>query len=172
MGARSDTEAFEQLYRSTYPKITTYCRRRLAPNLVEDAVGDIYAVAWTKADQALSADEPLAWLYGVAFRVVSTQYRATVKQRGLLDRLNPASPVAFPPADLQADADADVRAAFLALAELKPFDQELIRLAAFEDLSIAQISVVVGRSEASVRSSLHRARRRLRALYRDKGDRR
>lgn len=166
----SDPAVFEQLYRSTYPKITVYCRRRLAPDLVDDAVAGIYTVAWAKADQALSADEPLAWLYGVAFRVVSTQYRATKKQRRLIDRVSRNTLQLGPPADVQAGADADVRAALASLAKLKPFDQELIKLAAFEALSVRQISTIVERSEASVRSSLHRARRKLRAAYTDVRD--
>jgi RNA polymerase sigma factor (sigma-70 family) len=50
-----------------------------------------------------------------------------------------------------------------ALSTLAPADQEVLRLAAWEQLSPGQIASVLGLSSVTARSRLPRARRRLRA---------
>lgn len=163
-------ERFAEAYRSTYPALVAYCRRRLTSDRVDDAVADIYTVAWDKRDQFLGADTPLAWLYGVGFRVVSSEYRRARRHRLLGRRLSHHETPRFvqPPDAQAADAD-EIERAFQAMATLRVEDQELIALAAFEDLSYRQIAEVTGRSESSARSALHRARQRLRDAHEQSG---
>jgi RNA polymerase sigma-70 factor (ECF subfamily) len=58
-------------------------------------------------------------------------------------------------------ADDDRRTVLAALARLREGDREILRLAAWEELSHREIAAVVGCSEASVAVRLHRARNRL-----------
>jgi DNA-directed RNA polymerase specialized sigma24 family protein len=51
----------------------------------------------------------------------------------------------------------------VALGRLEFEDQEILRLAGWEELSPGEIAVVLGISPVAARSRLHRARRRLRA---------
>lgn len=158
----SDRGRFEELYRSTYPNVVAYCRRRLPLDECDDAVTEIYTVAWEKQDQFLYAEAPLAWLYAVGFRIVSGRYRATKRRRLLGDRLGrePQRRPATPEASVITDEG--VQRVFDALADLKPRDQELLRLWVFEELSYDEIATVTGSSRASVRSALYHIRQRLR----------
>ena len=71
------------------------------------------------------------------------------------------------PADLGGDDDV-VRAA---LAMLPPNDREVIQLTIWEELSAPEVAAVLGLPPATVRTRLHRARRRLRALLAEAADR-
>ena len=54
-----------------------------------------------------------------------------------------------------------------ALARLRPAEQELLRLWAWEDLAPADIALVLGTTTNAVNIRLHRARRRLAELLDD-----
>jgi RNA polymerase sigma factor (sigma-70 family) len=170
-GGRHEQHRFEALYRATYPDVFAYCRRRLPASDVSDTIADIYAVAWRKRDDFIGADSPLAWLYGVGFRVISSRYRSTKRRRRLSRRLATEPVASRPGVETIVAADAEVARAFDALAGLSAKDRELIRLAAFEELSYDQIATVMGLSRNAVRSSLFRARERLREAWESgKGD--
>lgn len=154
-------QRFEDLYRSTYPKVLAYCRRRLPADECDDATAEIYAVAWRKSDQFLGAESPLAWLYGVGFRIISGRYRATRRRRRLAALVGSETERGSIDAGATVVGADEVKRAFDALASLSPKDRELIRLAAFEELPYEEIAETTGTSLGSVRSALFRARKRL-----------
>jgi len=158
--------AFNRLYRETFSLVLAYCRRRCREvSEADDAVSETFMVAWRRLDQVLAADSEVAWLYGVAYRVLSNQ-RRTIGRRGQLqfklDRQRP-DPLLGDPLNAVA-ANAEIAAAFEALNELSAVDQELIRLAAFEKLSYTEIAAMTGMRVGSVRSRLYRARQQLQKL--------
>ncbi len=155
--------AFNRLYRETFSQVLAYCRRRCRDvSEADDAASETFMVAWRRLDQVLAADSEIAWLYGVAYRVLSNQ-RRTIGRRGRLqfklDRQRP-DPSLGDPLDA-ITSSGDIAAAFEALNRLSATDQELIRLVAFEKLSYAEIAAMTGMRVGSVRSRLYRARRQL-----------
>jgi len=68
---------FEAIYRETYRKTLAYALRRTrAAQDAHDVVAETYIVAWRRLDQLLNAREPQAWLYAVAYRVLTNQRRS------------------------------------------------------------------------------------------------
>ena len=57
---------FAELYRSYYRPVRHFCRRRLADDLVEDAVAETFLTAWRRLDEVPTGDHALVWIYGVA----------------------------------------------------------------------------------------------------------
>ena len=157
---------FEELYRATYRPVLAYCRRRTRSSTdADDVAAATFTVAWQRIEKVLGAEYPLAWLYAVAYRTLSNQRRAGERRRKLNIRLRG---LGAPPPDTPeriVESVTEVQQAFRALAQLPARDQELIRLAALENLTDGEIAVVLGPSESSVPSRLYRARRRLRATY-------
>ncbi len=157
-------EVFDELYEATFAQVLAYCRRR-TPSLedAEDAVAEVFLIAWRKLDRATSADSPLLWLYAVAAKVVANQRRGRRRFLRLVDRVarfvDPGLEPGVEEQMLTAAAAADVVAA---LGRLRPLDRELLRLVAYERLTYAEAGQVVGLSETTVRSRVFRARRRLR----------
>ena len=140
-----------------------YFLRRTDTASARDAAAETFLVAWRELDDATSADSPLLWLYGVAWKVTANQRRGQDRFGrliGKLGRLLDRPGVPGPDEQVLTAADADAVAA--ALETLSLLDREIIRLVAYEQLSHAEAGVVVGLSETAIRSRVFRARRRLR----------
>ena len=162
-------QSFEQLYEQTYWSVLRYFARRVPgdDDHVRDLTAEVYLVAWRRR-HALPP-EPLPWLYGTARHVLGTDRRSTQRRRLLAQRLgqDPAGPVldAALHEDVHASGDdRDHAWVHVALDHLSESDQEVLRLAAWEELSTDQLALALRCSRSAAAMRLHRARERLRAV--------
>lgn len=158
MDSDERAEQLERLFRSTFRRVMGYCLRRTSQTAAADAAAEVYAVAWRRR-RRLPADEEEAvlWLLGIARRVLANQARGQRRWARLLLRVaEQADP--SPSHDQHADGG-DLGAA---MAELSAADQEVLRLAYWDDLPRGEIAAVLGISVGAVDARLHRARQRLR----------
>lgn len=164
---RSPREArFADLYRRHHRPIRDFCRRRVHLDLVDDAVAETFLTAWRRIEDVPPGDAALVWLYRVAYRVVGHQWRSTARRRRLEARLSSVVRRPAPAADEAAlDADQEVRV-LEAAARLSAADAEVLRLAAWEQLPIADIAGVLDLTPNAVKQRLHRARQKLGREYR------
>lgn len=160
----SEQRRFDMLFEANHPDIYRYCVRRLGPLDAEDAAAEVFAVAWRRITEMPPDPASRAWLFGVAYRVVGNRYRHRRRQRNLSQRLRlirsteDPEPVEGPLGD-------DIDRLYLALDRLGATDRELLRLAAWDGLTRAEISAVLHINENAVDQRLHRARIRLRSHY-------
>lgn len=159
----SNDEIFAAAYREHYWAVSRYVARRLDGGTgdVEEVVAEVFTVAWRRRSDLPAA--PLPWLYGVARHCLANAVRGYGRRRRLVDRLGNDetahgrhvvdSPDSEPPGAWVHDA----------LARLSSADQEVLRLAAWEDLGTDEIAVALGCGSRAAAMRLHRARRRLRA---------
>lgn len=152
----SPEELFTTLFENTHQALLAYAVRRVAdPSDAADVVAETFLVAWRRLDDVPSGDAARPWLFGVARRVLANLYRGERRRTALADRLRASLADVVPPPDL---APVEV-----AMAALRPDDQELLRLVAWEELARDEIAMVLGIPKATVRVRLHRARQRLAA---------
>lgn len=156
---------FEGLYRTHYRAVAGFIGRRLRADLVDDAVHEVFLVAWRRATDV--PDPGVGWLLAVARNVVSERYRAGSR----LTELHQAA-VAEAMTGQQTASGADVEAierlaVFEALRRLSEDDQEVLMLAAWEGLDSAAAAEVLGCSSGSYRMRLSRARKRYEAALAD-----
>lgn len=148
---------FAALFEAHFDALLAYARRRSAQlSDAEDVVAETFTTAWRRLDDLPErADGELPWLYGVARRVLANQRRSANRRARLVDRLRSAlTPTRLPvPGDVVA-----------ALSLLSAADQEILRLAAWEQLSHREIAITLGISANATAIRLHRARGRLRHL--------
>jgi RNA polymerase sigma factor (sigma-70 family) len=152
-------EAFRRLYHACYRPIAAYARRRLEPPDADDAVAEIFLVAWRRLGDVPQGDLALPWLYGVARRVVSQDRRSGRRRDRLMARLSSLAPAEDPPT-LQMERLDEHLAIQSALARLRPKDRELLRLAEWEELTTGELAQVFDCSTNAVAIRLHRAHRR------------
>ena len=146
---------FEAAFELHHRRVLAYAIRRTRSLVdAEDAVAETFAVAWRRIDQLPAGDGELPWLLGTARRILANQHRGARRLGALLDRLRaqPQAPRCVAPTPESPAIDA--------LARLRPDDQELLRLIAWEDLSHADAAAVLGISVNAVAIRLHRARAR------------
>lgn len=151
-----DTERFRALFDATYASVHAYARRRADAAVADDVVAETFLVAWRRLGDVPVGSE-LPWLYGVARRVLANARRSQVRWIGLQRRIADQ-----PTYDAASPAANDV--VRHALARLPPADQEVLRLAAWEDLAAPDIAVVLGCTPNAAALRLSRARRRLREV--------
>jgi RNA polymerase sigma-70 factor, ECF subfamily len=165
--ARSREETmFASLYHRHYRAIRDFCRRRVPKDVVDDVVAETFLTAWRRIDDIPLGDEALLWLYGVAYRVIGHHWRSAARRRRLEDRMHVIHGGDASGAD-DAVVAADQRRLVLdAAARLSEKDADVLRLAAWEQLSTAEIAAVLGIAPNAVKQRLHRARQHLGREYR------
>jgi len=150
---------FEQLYEDHFQSIYSFVLRRREAQEVGDLVADVFAVVWRRIADVPEPPEDRLWLYGVARRVLSQDGRARGRRLSLVTRLTQTRP-------LRPDSDIDEPEAAQRLRELighlKPLDQEIVRLVAWESLSHAEAAQVLNCSANTVAIRWHRSVERLR----------
>jgi RNA polymerase sigma-70 factor (ECF subfamily) len=165
--ARSREETlFAALYHRHYRAIRSFCRRRVPKDVVDDVVAETFLTAWRRIDDVPRGDQGLLWLYGVAYRVIGHHWRGAARRRRLEDRMQLINGGETSGADDPVVA-ADQRSLVLdAASRLNGNDAEVLRLAAWEQLSIGDIAEVLGIAPNAVKQRLHRAKQHLGREYR------
>lgn len=144
-------ERFQEIYRQHRASLIAYARRRVATDTAEDVVAETFLVCWRKLDRV--PDDPLPWLYGVARKTLANQRRAAAR------KVTPA--MVELSAEAAAFADDPVLGA--AFSRLSKGDQEVLRLVAWEGLSLRDAATALGCSSVACRVRFHRAKTRLAA---------
>jgi RNA polymerase sigma-70 factor (ECF subfamily) len=153
---------FRSLYAAHAASMLGYAVRRVeAPGDAADVVAETFLVAWRRLDEVPADDEARAWLFGVARRVLANRRRGDLRRTRLSAQLR--QHLAHEVAILPAPAGGPVDQVQQALDRLDESDRELLRLTAWDGLKPGEVAVVLGLPAATVRTRLHRARRRLRA---------
>ena len=106
------------------------------------------------------------WLYAAAHREVLHHWRSAGRYRRLVDRVTGAGRPDPPAADHVVVRAAEVEAARRALDRLRPADREVLRLAMWEELSTAEIAVVLALTTEAASMRFVRAKRRFGREYR------
>jgi len=155
-----EEDRFRSLFELRYPAIHSYVLRRLGPssNDVVDVTAQVFAVAWRRRTHIPKSPEDLPWLYGVARRIVSRHRRGTQRRQRLENRLVSEAGIQE---DVGTSPGSEVLRVRAAISRLRPKDQELLKLVLWEELTHAQVGVVLGCSTNAVALRLHKARSRL-----------
>lgn len=155
---------FRRCYETHYRDVLAYCRRRVGDADAPDVAAEVFTVAWRRIDD-LPLDHQRAWLFGIAYRVIGHAWRSRRRYSRLRQRVagvadtSPHDPETIV---VQRAQDRRVREA---AARLRDTDQEILRLAGWEELPHAEIATVLGISVAAVDQRFHRAKKRLAREY-------
>jgi RNA polymerase sigma-70 factor (ECF subfamily) len=155
----ADRERFEALFGRYYGAVLRYAVRRVGVDTAGEIVSETFLTAWRRLADV--PDNALPWLYGTARRIVANEVRRRDRSLRLGQRLaNERPAIAGDDAGLLDEA-LRVQAAIEALGRR---DQEVVRLAAWEQLGPADAAAVLGCTTGAYKVRLHRARRRLAVL--------
>ncbi len=156
---------FDRLYRRHQAALFAYLVRRIGPVDASDALSEVFAVAWRRRDDVPPADRELPWLYGVARNVVSHHWRSSQRSRRLALKVGGVRRPDEPGPEVVVVERSEYAAVRVAIAELRPSDQEVLMLSAWEGLSHREIADVIGCSQAAADKRLVRAKARLAKQY-------
>ena len=140
-------QRFERIYAEHREAVRAYVRRRAPEAVVDDEVSETFVVCLRKIDRV--PPEPLPWLYAVARKTLANERRKRARVAPSEVRL------VVEPEPVGGGA---LAAAFNRLSEK---DREVLRLVAWEGLSLTDAATVLGCSGVACRVRYHRAKSRL-----------
>jgi len=152
---------FEYMYATHRDAIWSYVVRRVVRDDVDDAVAEVFTVAWKKMSQCPDANTQLPWLYGIGKNVVGNTNRSSNRRQRLWSKVSVMPTSDSPGSDVHVVRNLEDTELLTAVSKLRPIDRELLRLRTWEELPIKDIAVVVGMSPKSVESRLVRIRKNL-----------
>lgn len=154
-------QRFRRLYDRFYPDILGYLARRIGNQEAVDAAADVFVVAWRRIDDAPDGEDARLWLFGVARNVLRNRRRATRRFWSFWERYrNRIDEQDESPETIVVRREQD-ETVLAALERLRPDEQELLRLVAWEELDYGEIAEVLGCSRHAVGQRVRRALRHL-----------
>jgi RNA polymerase sigma-70 factor (ECF subfamily) len=156
-------QRFNSLFEAYKIDIASYCGWRTDSKAdAEDAVAEVFLVAWRKLDTIPHGDGARAWLYATARRVTANTRRSGRRREALADRVSQQSDPADPQGSATSVEEAVVHEALDLLGDR---DREVLLLVEWEGLRPADLAEVLGCQEVTARGRLHRARTRFREAF-------
>jgi RNA polymerase sigma-70 factor, ECF subfamily len=156
--AMGDTEAFGVLYERYIARIYNYIYYRTGqPSEAEDLTAKVFFRAYNHIGSYRNTGVPFsAWLYRIAHNLVANWHRdnSRNKEVPLEDEPQIIHRGDLPEAALMKDQQVD--SLFSILRGLTSDRQQLLILKFVEQLSNAEIGVIMGRSEGAIKSLYHR----------------
>ncbi len=99
-------------------------------------------MAWRKIEEVPKGDDALPWLYGVARNEVSRSRRSIRRRHALQTKLGGQARHPDPSPEVVVVRKAEQERLVAALGRLKPKDQEVLRLRAYEHLTLSEVAIV------------------------------
>lgn len=166
-----DRDAFTALYHRHADAVWNLAYRLTASRAVaEDVLSATFLAAWRRRGEVdFAAGSARPWLLAVATNEVRTQWRRAARQQRVAWRVGPPPDVRDHAEGVVATLDGRrrVHAVLEAVRRLPAGQREAVALCLVAELSTAEAAAALGVAEVTVRSRLHRARQKLRALLPD-----
>jgi RNA polymerase sigma-70 factor (ECF subfamily) len=164
----TDPERFAEIFHRHWDEIHRYIARRLGPEVAEDVSSETFVVAFRGRERYdLSRTDARPWLYGIATNLIGQHRRAELRRRQLLARAD----AEWMTSSFTDGSDARVTAELLGpriasvLSSLSAADRDLLLLIAWADLTYAEAAVALRLPMGTVRSRLHRVRKKIRRAF-------
>lgn len=161
-----DGEAFGRIFDRHAKTVYNHLFRRTADwSEAEDLTSTVFLHAWRRRSEiVLDRDSALPWLLGIADHLVSNTRRRLRRAEALLRRLVGHDEPVGDHADRVAvlvDDERRMSQIHRALARLPRHEREVVELCMWSGLDQQAAAVALGVAVGTVKSRLHRARRRL-----------
>jgi RNA polymerase sigma factor (sigma-70 family) len=156
-------DEFIRLFWRHGPAVHSYLSRRAGRQQADDLLEEVWVRAFRSRDCYDDRLPAPAWLYGIARNVLLGHLRSQHSiPAGDTGRRNLGEPDPWDAVDDRLDARRSVSGLTEALAALSAEDREVLLLVAWEQLTPAEVAVVLDIPQGTARSRLHRARTQLR----------
>ncbi|WP_439678580.1 RNA polymerase sigma factor [Embleya sp. MST-111070] len=160
-----DPEAFGVIFDRHSRAIFNYLSRRTASWVeAEDLTSVVFLQAWRhRSAVTLDRDSALPWLLGIARNTAANGGRARRRYQALKERLPTPSPVPDHAQDVadRVDEERVLVALRGSVARLPAHEREVIELCVWSGLDHQAAATALGVAVGTIKSRLHRARRRL-----------
>ena len=171
VAAKSDADAFGQLFDHFYSPIFAYCSRRLVLRaLAEDVTSEVFlkVARSIRAFPGNNTEDFRRWIFRIATNEINAHLRQMIRRRELLEAAVEMGRIDANVSTVLLESDWPVtwEDVYRELQQLTERDQSLISLRFFASLKHEQIAEVLEMKTGAVRVALSRALEKLRARLR------
>lgn len=164
-GVASDLADFDEVYRD-YAKFifAVLLRLRVPPSAVDDALQEVFLVAYRRRRSFDEGASLRSWLYGIAIRVARSRNRRAAFRRLILFPLRDEDEaVASEPMQDRVENNEALTVVDSLLSQMPQKQREVFVLAELEELTAKEIADILGCNVNTVYSRLRLARERFEA---------
>jgi RNA polymerase sigma factor (sigma-70 family) len=156
-----DMEAFEELYRGYYDRLSRFLLKRIhRPHLVEEVLNDTLMVVWNRPDSFKGDSKLSTWIFAIAYRKAMKALRShhdPVEDEGAETRASPD-----PSPEDRFGRTRNRTLLLQAMAELSPEHRQVLELTYFREIGYQEISEIMSCPVGTVKTRMFHARRQLR----------
>jgi RNA polymerase sigma-70 factor (ECF subfamily) len=163
--ADADAQALTAVYRAHHTAVRALARRLGMGDEAEDVVHDVFIALPSAIDRFRGDGTLIAFLRGLTVNVARHHRRSAARRMRIQDAVTREDRGELAAADTSAYRARLVEQAVRAVSEL-PWNQRVaFVLCELEQLTSGEVAELVGSPEATIRTRLFHARRKLRELY-------
>jgi RNA polymerase sigma factor (sigma-70 family) len=155
-----EPEAFEWIFDRHFAAVHTYLHRRVGRDLADELTAQTFALAFERRGSCRAAESALPWLYGIATNVLRRRRRVEGRQLRAYARSGVDRWARFEDDAAARVVDSAAARLAAALACMRPRERDVLLLYALADLSYEEIAVALDVPVGTVRTWLHRGRKR------------
>jgi RNA polymerase sigma-70 factor, ECF subfamily len=159
LACRGNPEAFSYLYEKNITRIYNYIFYRIgSASDAEDITSRVFYRAFGHINSYVEKGVPFsAWLYRIAHNLIANWHRDNLRRKEvpLEDHLDLPQKSDQPERTLEKNQEMDLL--LKGIRRISADRQQLILLKYLENLSNAEIALIMGRSEGAIKSLYHRA---------------
>jgi RNA polymerase sigma-70 factor (ECF subfamily) len=130
----------------------------------EDVAQEAFVRAYRELHRFHRGDPFRPWLLRIVHNLALNEVRSRKRRSAVAERVAVVASSVEPPADAELTARDEAHTVLRAIGELDADDRQILHLRWFLELPEAEIAVAIGRPAGTVKSRLHRAGQRLRAV--------
>ena len=161
--AKSDADAFGELYDAYFGQIYRFVYSRLRD---QDAAEDVTSEVFIKALRAIGRYKPSghpfsSWLYQISVNAITDHYRAKRPTSNIDDAIGLSD--GRQPIDEHVVERSEAARVWTAIDALPEQQRTAVTLKLGEDLKLADIGVIMGKSEGAIKLLIHRGMLTLRS---------
>ena len=170
--ADGDRNAFTELYKSYQPRLIKFCCRMLKNDvaLAADMADEALIEVWKSAGSFSGLSLPSTWIHSIArYRMIGyLRKNKEILQDDDFEQLNLEDTDLLPDEEIMvSERDQKI---VEDIGKLSKKHKEVIELVYFRELSINEISEMLGISENTVKTRMFYARKHLKSLLESKGE--
>jgi len=165
--AKDDPEGFGELYDHYFPQIYRYVASRVhSSELAEDITSEVFFKALRAMARYRPSGHPFsAWLYQIAINTITDHYRSRKRTENSLES-GPERASGDVAVDEQVAQQMGIDQIWRAIDALPEQQQTAMTLKYAQDLPLAQIGEIMGKSEGAIKLLIYRGTATVRATLR------
>lgn len=159
LASQGNPEAFSYLYEKNVTRIYNYIYYRIgSASDAEDITSRVFYRAFGHINSYIEKGVPFsAWLYRIAHNLIANWHRDNLRRKEVPLEDHYDLPVRTDQPEKMLEKNQEMELLLRGIRRISADRQQLILLKYLENLSNAEIAVIMGRSEGAIKSLYHRA---------------